>query len=640
MQAGLQDSNFRSSILSNLATFSRASTLRHALAASWIVALYFLCNPYRGVRHDAVLYFGQMQFHLTPEWLRHDLFFLFDSQDRYSLFSTIFAPVLHALGLSSAEMVILLVLHALLLLATWQLTAGLPTASRWGALALMLALPRFYSSDQRFAFAEPFLTARTLAEPFAVIALAWLLRGRVMLALVAAGCAVVSHPLIALPALLIGWRLLCAQDRRWNWAASLALPVGVLAWLQVGPFAGLARVYDAEWLAMANKFVFMTAWPLSAWAHVIFDAVVLWLCARDASLPWGRLARATLVVTIGCLVVSVIGVDWLHDILLTQLQLWRVLWITHLVALLSLAPLVANWWRQGGKGRLAVFAVLMGAITVGSTLYTGWVAGLVAFAAVGLAQSRAVISKTVVRIGIAACIVATIVVSILVAMSQLDQLAHVEDYGILIGRTSAVPTTLSALVLLVALPGLWPLVRPGRMATACSAACVAVLLVAGISQWDQRSDWSRYVEHNQGKPHPFQALIPPDRTVYWPDDLLATWAVLGRSAFYDVRQVSGAVFSRETSAAGKARRDAVNPLIIQSKICRALVATGLTTTTLEDCKPTLAAVHDVCHLSDLHPDFLVLNSPIESPPLATWTHVSADGSEPEGHFLYACSRIP
>ena len=629
-------------MLNDLSTPSRASMLRHALAAAWIAALYFICNPYRGVRHDAVLYFGQMQHNLTPGWLQGDLFFLSNSQDRYSLFSTIFAPVLQALGLSSAEIVILLALHALFLLATWQLTAGMPATTRWCALGLALVMPRFYSSNQRFAFAEPFLTARTLAEPFALMALAWLLRGRQGLALVAAGLATVSHPLIALPVWLVGWRVLCAQDRRWNWAVLLALPVGLLTWLQVAPFGALAHGYDADWFStvkQANSFVFITSWQIAAWQQALFDAGLLWLCARDATLPLGRLARATLIVTVGCLVVSAIGVDLLHNVLLTQLQLWRAAWIAHLIATLSLAPLLFGLWHEGGKGRLAVFAVLLGAITVGSTLHTGWVAGVTAFGAVALAQSRVVVSAAVLRIGIAACIIAAILVSGVVALSQLDQLSRLQDSGILIGRASAVPSALSGLMLAVALLGLWPLVRPGRAALACSAVCMAALLAAGISQWDQRNDWARYVEQNRGMAHPFQALIPTDKNVYWPDELLASWALLQRQSYYNAPQMSGTLFSRETSVTGMARWNSVGPLVIQSKLCKAIAATGLTATTLADCKPTDVAVHDVCHSTNAHPDFIVLNTPIGAPPIASWHHVSPDASEPADHFLYQCSKI-
>jgi hypothetical protein len=628
--------------LSTQPTSSRASMLRNALAASWIVALYFICNPYRGVRHDAVLYFGQMQLHLTPEWLRGDLFFLANSQDGYSLFSTIFAPVLQALGLSSAEIAILLALHALFLFATWQLTSGLPRATRWCALGLAVVLPRFYSSHHRLAFLEPFLTARSLAEPFAVFALAWLLRGRLVLALLAGGLAMASHPLVAVPIWLVGWRLLCAQDRRWNGAALVVLPIAALAWLGVGPFGDLARRYDADWFAIvkqANGFVFLSSWQFADWEQLVFDAGLLWLCARDTALPLGRLARASLVVTAACLVVSAVGVDLFHNILLTQLQLWRATWIAHLVAMLSLGPLLLGLWGRGGKGRLAVFAVLLGAFTISSTLRTGWVAGLGAFGAVALAESRVVVSTAMLRIGIAACIVAGILISGVVAVNQHDQILMGQDSGILIGRASAIPSALSLLVLSVALLGLWPLLRPGRIAAACSAVGMAVLLVAGLSQWDQRNDWARYVEQNQGKPNPFLPLIPVGATVYWPDDLLANWALLGRSSFFNVVQMSGTLFSRETSVTGMARREAIRPLVIEHRMCMSIAASGLAATTEADCKPSEVAVHDVCHLGALHPDFIVLNSSIEAPPLARWHHPSSDASASADHFLYQCSKI-
>jgi hypothetical protein len=626
-----------------MSTSSRAPTLRYALAAWWIVALYFIRNPYRGVRHDAVLYFARMQHHLTPGWLGGDLFFLSSSQDRYSIFSTIFSPALQALGLSSAEIAILLALHALFLFAAWQLTAGMPATTRWCALVLALVLPHFYASAQRFAFAEPFLTARSLAEPFALLALAVLGRGRLVLALALAAFAAISDPLIALPAWLVGWRLLCDKDRRWNWAALLVLPVVVLAWSGVGPFGALGHSYDPAWLdvvKLADPFAFVTTWQVADWQRLLFDAGLLWLCARDASLPLGRLAKATLVTTIGCLVASAIGVDLLHDIFLTQLQLWRATWIAHLVALLSLGPLLIRHWTQGGKGRLAVFVVLLGAITVNSSVHTAWIIGLMAFGAVALAESRVVVSTAVVRIGIVACIAAAVLISGIIAVFQLDQLSRGPDSGILIGRASAIPSTLSALVLAIALVGLWPLLRPGRIAASCSAIGAAVLLVAGVSQWDQRTDWARYVEQSQGKPHPFDATIPLDATVYWQDDLLASWALLGRSSFYNPSVMAGTVFSRETSMVGMERRAAVEPLVIQAKLCLSVVATGLTTTTVADCKPTDLAVHDVCHLKNVHPDFIVLNSPIEAPPLAIWRRPSSDGSEPVDHFLYECAKIP
>ena len=91
----------------------RRNRLITLVAMVWLAAFYFLCRPYRGVRHDAEIYFGQAQLHLTPAWMSQDLFFLHGSQDRYSIFSNLFAPLLPVFGLAHAEIGTMLVLHLL-----------------------------------------------------------------------------------------------------------------------------------------------------------------------------------------------------------------------------------------------------------------------------------------------------------------------------------------------------------------------------------------------------------------------------------------------------------------------------------------------------------------------------------------------
>ena len=619
----------------------RKQGVRSALGILWIVALYLLCRPYRGVRHDAMLYFGQTLFHQSPSWLQHDLFFQSTSQDQYSLFSTLFAPVLQVLGLSSAEIVTLLALHALLLFAVWQLTAGLATPARWIALALVLVLPHFYAADNRFGYGEPFLTARTLAEPFAVLALALALRSRRALALLALVVATLAHPLMTLPAWLVVWRLLCEDDRRWNWAALLIAPMLALAAWNVGPFSALAQRYDWQWLDIvrqADQYVFIGTWQLQDWQQVAFDLALLWLCARNPATPLGRLARASIGVTIVCLLVSLFGVDLGHNVLFTQLQLWRVTWIAHLVAMVSLGPLLTSLWTRNDKGRLAVSLVLVAAIIISSTARTAWVVGALAFASVLLSESGFEISRGFVRLGLGACVVAAIGISGVEASSYYDQIQMGAASGLMIGRASAIPAALPALMLALALVGLWPLLRPTRTSVVAGAATGLMLLGLGCWQWDQRTDWARYVEHHQGQPHPFQAVIPPNAQVYWADDLLANWALLGRPSFFAESQAAGALYSRQTSLAVMARLKIVSPLVIQSTVCHTLVTTGQAKVTMEDCKPTDLAAADVCHLTPGGPDFIVLTSPLKAPPVASWRFQSTD-SAPTDYLLYDCNKI-
>jgi hypothetical protein len=615
--------------------------VRSTLGILWIVALYLLCRPYRGVRHDAMLYFGQSLFHQSSSWLRHDLFFLSTSQDQYSLFSTLFAPVLQVLGLSSAEIVTLLALHALLLFAVWQLTAGLETSVRWIALALVLVLPHFYAAGSRFGYGEPFLTARTLAEPFAVLALVLVLRGRRALALLALAAATLAHPLMALPAWLVVWRLLCEDDRRWNWAALLIAPALALAAWNVGPFGALAQRYDSQWLSIvrqADQYVFIGTWQLQDWQQVAFDLALLWLCARNPATPLGRLARVSIGATIVCLLVSLFGVDLGHNVLFTQLQLWRVTWIAHLVAMVSLAPLLTSLWARNDKGRLAVALVLLAAIIISSTARTAWVVGALAFASVLLSESGFEIGRGFVRLGIGACAVAAIGISGVEASSYYDQIQMGTESGLMIGRASAIPAVLPALMLALALLGLWQLLRPTQASVVAGAAAGLVLLGLGGWQWDQRSAWARYVEQHQGQPHPFQAVIPPNAQVYWADDLLANWALLGRPSFFAESQAAGALYSRETSLAVMARLKIVSPLVIQSTVCHTLVTTGQTKMTMEDCKPTDLAAADVCHLTPGGPDFIVLTSPLKARPAASWRFQPAD-SAPIDYLLYDCNKI-
>ncbi|MEP6501976.1 MAG: hypothetical protein ABJD97_01490 [Betaproteobacteria bacterium] len=620
----------------------RSRRVQMALGVLWIVALYFLCRPYRGVRHDAMLYFGQAQLHLTPDWLHGDLFFLSNSQDNYSAFSTLFAPVLHAFGLSTAEIVVLLGLHALFLFAAWQLTAGLSTTVRWIALALALVLPHFYASEHRFSYAEPFLTARTLAEPFALLAIAASLRGHRVWAVLALVVAALSHPLIALPAWLVVWRLWGDKDERWNWGALVVVPLLALAALGIGPLGGLLHRYDLDWwlgVQRTSPFIFIANWDLVAFQQLAFDIGLLWLCGRDTITPLGRLARASSAVAIGCLIVTMLGVDLAHNVLITQLQLWRASWIAHLVAQLSMGPLLVRLWDRNDKGRLAVFLVLLAAIAIGATVKTGWIIGVAALVSVRFSESRHVVGRGLMRIGIAACVLGMVAVSGVQVASYHDQVHMGAASGLLVGRDSAIPVALTALMLALALVGLWPLARPSARSAAIGAATGVAVLALGVWQWDQRTDWARFVEQHQGQPHPFQAAIPARAQVYWPDDLLASWALLGRSSFYTQAQAAAAPFSRETSIATTARVKAVTPLLVQTDVCRSLIEMGLSDTTASECKPSDVAVIDVCHLTAHGPDFIVLDSPLQAPPVARWHYQPSDSSPPTDYLLYDCNKI-
>lgn len=64
-----------------------------------LAGLWLWAHPYRGLTHDAILYSAQALSHLYPEIFRSDIFFVYGSQDDYTLFSRIYAFLIGWLGL-------------------------------------------------------------------------------------------------------------------------------------------------------------------------------------------------------------------------------------------------------------------------------------------------------------------------------------------------------------------------------------------------------------------------------------------------------------------------------------------------------------------------------------------------------------
>ena len=186
--------------------FSRWDAVADWACAAGVLAMWLLTRPYRGVRHDAILYLGQALGRLMPDRFGSDLFLHTGAQDKYSLFSPLLAPLLGHLGVGSVEMALLVACHAAFMLACWKITEGwFARPLRWAAMMFIAVLPHTYGGLGEFSYAEPFLTARSVAEPLALFALWQLLRGRLVVAIGLAVLAMAFHPLVTIPVLIIGW---------------------------------------------------------------------------------------------------------------------------------------------------------------------------------------------------------------------------------------------------------------------------------------------------------------------------------------------------------------------------------------------------------------------------------------------------
>ena len=628
---------------------SRLASLRvpPVVAALLIAALWMLARPYRGVRHDAVLYVGQTLARLMPDSIGHDLFLVFGSQDRYSIFSRIMAPLAQWLGVANSQTVMLFVCEIAFVGGCWLLMADLPSRFlRWCAMLALVAVSHTYGGDGRVSFAEPFLTARVVAEPLLLLGMVMLLRGRLAAAAAITLLAAAVHPLITLPVLATGWIYLCLGDKRWLWGIAAVAVAAVLGAVGIAPFDALWHRYDPDWLAVvkvANSLVFMANNTMRDWAPLALDVVVLLLAARRlAGSPTARLIKAILICTLAFTLLWGIGADVLSNVLLTELQVWRVFWLTHLLALLLMPMLMQDFWARGGVGRWCTAALVLAVVAVTANLDTGWLCVLWCLLPIGLTRSAVPITPGILRLATLVTLLAAGIVTLLVGWQTFRVVATLGDrfngasgLQILMGLTAITASVGYAVLRGLAAGGRW------RIA---SAAVVLALVAMGLGSWDQRSDWQRFVENGlEEKGLPFEGLIPPTATVYWDDSLFEPWMLLHRPQFYDPLQGAGALFNRANALEFEARRKLIAPLLVQKDLCNTIAGlTGADVSAPGACAPDAKVIRDICKTPG-HPDFLVVRTAADAAPdtgVASWNYRPADPKHARSYRLYSCAPQP
>jgi hypothetical protein len=623
---------------SNASAVAKSHNISLWIGAVIIGGLWLLARPYIGVRHDGVLYMGQTLMQLQPDALSHDLFFAYGSQDKFSIFSRITAALYQAFGMARAQQIVLAACHAALLVAVAFLLRPLHVPlERWLGLAAVAVMSHAYGGLGSLSFAENFVTARTLAEPLSILAIVMCLSGRRLFTVGIMATALVVHPLIAFPASIVCWQLLCARDARWRWAVLLiGVPIA-LAIAGVSPFAGLFQRFDPDWRALVeetNALVFVSKWGVIDWQGVVMDGVILFACARLLPEFLATLSRITLRTAIALALTSFVGADLLGSVLITGLQLWRGVWLMHLLAMACLPALLLRLWRAGESGKLCAIAAALAAVATNALWPAAWALQVWAAMTAWLWATNRSLSPPVIRaaIGVTGSAIAalTIAVGARTAAELLDAGALL-DWQMRLWMAFTSP----ALALPVVFGLLWAAQRHGAMQVVAVMLGV-VLVTVGAATWDRRSAWIEYVETAVPGQHPFARLIPPRAQVYWPDELAATWLMLSRPSFFTTYQGAGLLFSRATAMEFGRRRPALAPLAMQREICSILAALNGDRAARNDCVPKQEVIDDLCRFPR-GPDYLVLPYRLPNGVIAEWTFDRAP--QHKAYYLYDCIKL-
>ncbi len=532
-----------------------------------LLALGLLTHRYGGITNDAQLYAIQALAKIHPD-LQTDLYLRNTSQDEYTLFSPFYARIIGFMGLPNAALLLWGLCRVWFIGAAWALVRQIARpAVAWLAIAMLLMTPAGYGGSGVFYCAEDFLSARSIAEPMIVTALALHVRGLRSAGLATAAAALLVHPLMALPGLL----LVASLDLRHRIvvagaAAGIFAAFCIAYGATVMPAVGkIVTLLDPAWLEIVrerSQFLFLQLWSANDWALNARPFVLLTLAAAVFQHPKVRdlCAKAMLVGAAGLAVALIAGTIGPIAILL-QGQAWRWIWIADLLSIVLMVPTAARMCRAHRCGA-ACTLLLVAAWDFPSTT-----ALLFTSAALAIWLSRALFADRLRRlwlpasgaalIGILAWLIAhhwpilanpqrgpdaeplpLQVIRNLLEFRTVDFLAAAAAaYGVIqlkapLARAIAMPLTLAACLIVIA----WEIPPLTRDASARETA--------------EFADWIR--------------AIPPTASVFVAGGRNSgsfVWFTLGRPNYLTLSQSAGVVFSRETALEVRRRAEVLAPIL-------------------------------------------------------------------------------
>ncbi len=506
------------------------------------VTLWWMAAPYAGIQHDALYYAADALRRLEGAALQGDLFFHRHSQGDFSIFGPAYAWLIDTLGLDSAAFSLSLAGRMAWLVALVALCRALaPAPLSWWLLALALCLPRTYGPLQLLHTAEPFATPRIWAEATLLGALAlWLLQRRPAGALLALAAASL-HPLMALPGLAM---MALASTPRVRWAAALLLCAAAAAgwWWQIEPLPRLFQQYDDAWWAVVrgrNPMILFESWTPAQASHALLAGLLLAVTLRQSrsGSALHSLAIALLVVSTTSLVLWA-GASVLRNVLILQVQPWRVLWLMHLLApLLWLAAA-----RRQGRPSIHVLAMLALA-----WLAPSWAAVVVGAVALWLhARPNLWVEHRAVRVGVQFGMAALGLIELMRSAGPLVALgvASFNDVrlALQVAAVAGEPVFIAAV-----LGTAWALQRTAPevqrvLPTLAGTACLAALGLWSSWLWVARTDAT-----DRRLAVAMRTVIPADATVWSELDVANTWLHLRRANYASQSQGAGAQFDRNAA---------------------------------------------------------------------------------------------
>ena len=541
--------------------------LTGSATAGALAVLWTLTHHYGGITQDAHIYAFQAFARIRPA-LHADIYLSNTSQDRFTIFSPIFAMFIRWLGLNVAGELLLGVCLTGFFAAGWfaaRTLLGRELAVF--SVALLILTAGVYGAYGIFTYAQDYLTARSPAEALVVASLALALRRRHGLAAAAALIAMLLHPLMAFPGLLL--LLALWTSRRWNAigaiggvAAAALISIGAIAaHVSTGPLA----VLDPVWLGIVrerSQFLFLPLWHAHDWdlnARPFLTVGLAILTLRDDP-RIRKLCVGAMWVGASGLAVAAIASSLGPVAILLQGQAWRWDWVTTLVGVILLPAVFLRCWRATSVGPVcAVLAVLV-------WIFAPIDGTLALAAALVLWTLRGRVGRTLdayFRWSAIAMIVLALVWGIGNSWTYLAVNFNWNDGPLLLQRLSDIlGLKVPALLLFLGLIYWLRRARSNALPAALTVAFAGTLLLTIPFAF-----YSPRIPNLESQPDAFsnwRRAIPPSANVFvddGSDSPLFAWFTLRRPNYLSIDQSAGVVFSRRTALEIARRAEVLRPLM-------------------------------------------------------------------------------
>jgi hypothetical protein len=548
-----------------------------------LLCLALLANavfqPYLGLFHDSRLYAFYLESRLEPaQGFDQDLYLVYGSQDRYSLFSFLMLPVVRLVGLDAGMFLVYVLSKALLFWGCQRLVSVLTRNEMLTAVIVLFfaVVPVSFGGNEVFHVNESFLTPRLIASGLVLLGLERVLAGKILLpaALLFGGLAL--HPLMGMGG-VVTWALWWSFSRcnRWQlggiFMLGLGASIGVLAYEPLG--VRLFGHMDDAWRETNLQICFFvkpTEWTAEDWARMAWDVVIVVTGAFTFARQFSRFLWAVLGAGLIGLAWSLIGVGT-HYLLLIQTSPYRTLWLLEFVAVPVGFMAVAALWRRGTalarcaslalllyitdehdfSLRTGLFVLLLAAALV---IFVVWVRGLKWTPTdpnwLWLCGRNTFLAGLALLVGFAGLI-------LLFGVRSGDVPLHPASMLRVLGYINARLVCLLAVCQAAGIFGAaLGYARRFQVGLAGSAvAYLAVLSYLQASPWyltrfvpEERhtefiADFLREHRHASG----------PAPCVYWNTDIYQVWFRLRSTSYVTIYQMAGCAFNRQTAEEGKRR---------------------------------------------------------------------------------------